>query len=181
MQPTINSNFINKTTAKYINDFLRPKAELNPKGLLNVYLTEIALNKNSDNFNDDLIKLMVETVAENLGFEKDRVKLNRVNYQVLTEGQELGYHSDTDGAYENTMGYEGYSALIYLTDNYEGGEILFYDDNSGNIESATAYHPTAGTLIYFKGDSNYPHSVNKIVSGERANLILFYDVNRENV
>lgn len=176
MQPVVKSNFISKSTAKYLNDFLRPIVETNPKGLLNVYLTEKALNTSSQSLNDDLISLIVKSIADEFGFRKEQVTLNRVNYQVLTAGQGLGYHSDANGAYEGTMDHQGYSALVYLTDDYEGGEILFYDDDSGSVESATSYHPDAGTLIYFRGDDDHPHSVNEVLSGERANLILFYDV-----
>jgi predicted 2-oxoglutarate/Fe(II)-dependent dioxygenase YbiX len=65
--------------------------------------------------------------------------------------------------------------LLYLTDDYDGGEIVFYNDNSGSKKDSVSYKPTAGTLIYFKGDENHPHSVNEVLDGERSNIILFYN------
>lgn len=177
-QPNVVHDFISSQTAKYIHETLKSEAIVNPNGLLNVYLTErVAGDRTS--LVDDLVSLIVDSTGHHLGFQKDQVKLNRVNYQILVEGQELGYHSDKNGAYGDTMDYDGYSALVYLTDDYEGGEILFYNDNSGNPENAAYYHPKAGTMLYFRGDDEHPHSVNKILSGERANLILFYDVKKE--
>lgn len=178
MQPTIIDDFISKSTAEYIHNTLKMEAILNPKGLLNVYLTERATSM-PKSIIDDFISLIVKSVSNQFGFKKDQVRLNRINYQILTRGQELGYHSDNNGAYENTMDYDGYSALLYLTDSYEGGEILFYDNNSGDKDLAKSYHPNAGTLVYFKGDDDYPHSVNEVLAGERANLILFYDIRKE--
>jgi hypothetical protein len=112
----------------------------------------------------------VDSIQYEFGFASDKISINRVLYQVLREGEELGYHTDAYGGVDG-YGVIGYSALLYLTDDYEGGEILFYDN-----DTPTAYKPELGTLIYFKGDENYPHSVNKIISGERANIILFFDV-----
>lgn len=175
MQPTVVPNFISKSTSDYIYKELKKDAILNPNGLLNVYLTERMTDRLSGVLNDMLF-LIVESVANHLGFPKEKVKLNRVNYQILTQGQELGYHSDKNGAYGDTMDHDGYSALVYLTDSYAGGEIVFYDDNTGSKDNSTAYHPEAGTMVYFKGDDDHPHSVNKVLSGERANLILFFDV-----
>jgi hypothetical protein len=178
MQPNVVENFISAETADYIHNTLKSKAIINPNGLLSVYLTESVLGE-QNTIIDSFLFLLVESIANQLGFKKDHVKLNRVNYQILTEGQELGYHSDKNGAYQDTMDNDGYSALLYLNDNYLGGEIVFYDDNTGSLENSTSYHPNSGTLVYFKGDDNYPHSVNKVLSGERANLILFYDVKKE--
>ena len=176
MQPKIIEDFISKDTANYLYKTLKEQATINPNGLLNVYLTERVSTKFSNNILDDTIKLIVMSVSNQLGFKNKQVKLNRINYQILKQDQELGYHSDKNGAYGNTIEYEGYSALVYLTHDYEGGEILFYNDNSGSKESAISYHPKAGSLIYFKGDDDHPHSVIKVLSGERAILILFFDV-----
>ena len=174
MQPNIIKNFITKETAEYLHNYLKPKSTLNPHGLLAVFLDEYKVNTFKGDIAYDLINLLIEAIAHNFNLPKNNVTLNRMNYQVLTTGQGLGYHTDDNGAYQGTMKNSGYSVLIYLTDDYTGGEILFYNDNEGN--SSKAYHPEPGTMIYFRGDENYPHSVNEVISGERANLIIFYDV-----
>jgi hypothetical protein len=167
MQPTVIDNFISEESAKKIELFLRPKAEINPKGLFSkqLYPFEISHETYIE------IKSIIENIEKQFGFSEDQISINRVLYQVLREGEFLGYHTDAYGGVEG-YGVIGYSALLYLNNDYDGGEILFYDKEGG----PTVYKPNPGTLIYFKGDENYPHSVNKVIKGERANIILFFDV-----
>lgn len=174
MQPTVVNEFISKETASDLHTFLRSKAAINPMGVLSkqLYPFNQFINDPDATFYFD-IKLIVEAIQREFGFPEDQISINRVLYQVLREGEELGYHTDAYGGVDG-YGVIGYSALLYLTNDYDGGEICFYDDNT-----PTAYKPDLGTLVYFKGDENYPHSVNKIISGERANIILFFDVKSE--
>jgi predicted 2-oxoglutarate/Fe(II)-dependent dioxygenase YbiX len=53
-----------------------------------------------------------------------------------------------------------YSALIYLNDDYEGGELCF---PLHDIE----IKPKPGTLIIFPGSCMYPHEVKEVLSGHR--------------
>jgi hypothetical protein len=171
MQPTVINEFISKKSAEEIHAFLRSTVEVNPMGVLStqLYPFEQFINHPNKEVYDG-VKEIIYSIQDEFGFTSDKISINRVLYQVLREGEELGYHTDAYGGVDG-YGVIGYSALLYLTDDYEGGEILFYDENT-----PTSYKPELGTLIYFKGDENYPHSVNKIISGERANIILFFDV-----
>jgi hypothetical protein len=171
MQPTVIKEFISKKSAEEINNFLRSTATVNPMGVLSKQLHPFSQFVNDPGIEVyDGVKEIVNSIQDEFGFSLDKISINRVLYQVLREGEELGYHTDAYGGVDG-YGVIGYSALLYLTDDYEGGEILFYDN-----DTPTSYKPELGTLIYFKGDENYPHSVNKIISGERANIILFFDV-----
>ena len=173
MQPTVIEEFISKDDAIRLHSFLRSKVEINPMGVLSKMLypfNQFMYDPDKEVYLE--IKLIIESIQSQFGFNENEISINRVLYQVLREGEELGYHTDAYGGVDG-YGVIGYSALLYLTDDYEGGEILFYDDNT-----PTSYKPELGTLIYFKGDENYPHSVNKIISGERANIILFFDVKK---
>lgn len=176
-QPNVVKSFISPETAAYLNNYLRPKAYLNPRGLLNVYLKPLDLlgEETKDYVVKDLINMIESSISSQFGFKKSEIFLDRMNYQVLQKGEELGWHAD---AYGGVDGYEDnyYSALLYLTDHYSGGEIHFYENNSGDKKDSVAYKPEAGTLIFFKGDRDYPHSVNEVIDGERANIILFYGV-----
>lgn len=183
MQPNIVENFISKETALYLNDFFRSRAYPNPHGLLTYPLCAddsgkitFPNNPQGTNIYLDLTKFIVNGISQEFEVPKNKVFLDRCNYQVLIEGQEIGYHSDNRGAYQDKMKNEGWSALLYLNDQYEGGEILFYEFNENKEEIFQAYRPKPGTLIYFKGDDQHCHSVNKMISGERPNLILFFDV-----
>ena len=67
-----------------------------------------------------------------------------------------------------------WASVIYLNDDFEGGELNYE-------ELGIKYKPTAGSLIFHKGDDPlYRHSVDPIV-GMRYNLILNYmygDINQ---
>jgi len=177
-QPNVIENFISPQTANYLNKYLKSRSEINPRGLLNVYLKPIRINEEGTEESyvvQDLINRIEDSISNQFGFSNTQIELDRMNYQILQKGESLGWHTDAYGGVEGyTDSY--YSALLYLTDDYGGGEIVFYNDNSGSKENSVSYKPTAGTLIYFKGDENYPHSVNEVLDGERSNIILFYNL-----
>jgi hypothetical protein len=58
------------------------------------------------------------------------------------------------------------SALLYFTDNYEGGELNF-------PRQQIKYKPKKNSLIIFEGDHTLPHQVLQVTSGERKNFICF--------
>lgn len=59
------------------------------------------------------------------------------------------------------------SGILYLTDNYEGGEIYFPKQDF-------KIKPKAGTFIFFEGNIEVPHEVLEVTSGVRCNIISFY-------
>jgi hypothetical protein len=59
------------------------------------------------------------------------------------------------------------SGLLYLNDDYEGGELYFPLQDF-------EYKPKAGTFIFFEGNQEVPHEVNLVKSGTRYNIISFY-------
>jgi hypothetical protein len=59
-----------------------------------------------------------------------------------------------------------YSAILYLTDSYSGGEINF-PERKLNIK------PKPGTLITFIGTKDLAHEVKEVIDGDRVNLICF--------
>ena len=60
------------------------------------------------------------------------------------------------------------SGLLYLNDDYEGGELVF-------PEQSLSIKAEAGSLIFFEGDYKKPHGVNEVISGNRYNLVTFYE------
>jgi hypothetical protein len=62
-----------------------------------------------------------------------------------------------------------HAALLYLNEEYEGGELIFPKQNF-------VYKPKKGTFITFFGDRSIPHGVREVLSGTRSNIISFYDV-----
>ena len=52
------------------------------------------------------------------------------------------------------------SSTLYYNDNYDGGEIVFINQN-------LKIKPKAGSLILFPSNQNYPHEVLPVISGNR--------------
>jgi len=61
-----------------------------------------------------------------------------------------------------------YSTLIYLNDDYEGGEIWFPQYDNFSIK------PEKGSLITFKGDEKTIHGVRAVTKGIRYTLSMFW-------
>ena len=178
MQPIIVDGFIPKEVAKDLNSFLRPLVTANPQGVLSKQL-HVPWEKELDNSIYEIDKAayaflnqLIQSIKDEIDVPKDKISINRVLYQVLREGEGLGHHADGYGGVEG-YGEIGQSALLYLTNDYDGGEILFYDE-----DVTQSYKPDPGTLLHFRGDEHHHHSVNTVISGERANIILFFDVAR---
>lgn len=68
----------------------------------------------------------------------------------------VGMNTHIDSNVEEEMG-----ALMYLNNDYEGGE-LTYTDPAGNLKTIK---PKAGDMVYCP--SWYPHGVNKVTNGNR--------------
>ena len=90
------------------------------------------------------------------------------------EGSYQGPHGDKeneDGSpqrYESLLDYD-ISTILYLNDNYEGGE-LYFPQHDISIK------PTKGMVIMFPGDRYYIHGVSKIENGTRFTIPRFWTV-----
>lgn len=73
---------------------------------------------------------------------------------------------DTEG-HPNEAYIVDYGSVLYLNDDYEGGEIYF-PDHSIDIK------PKAGTLIFFPSNNFYNHGVREIASGKRYTSAQFW-------
>jgi hypothetical protein len=97
------------------------------------------------------------------------LKLKRCLVQTIYPGGEVGHHWDDYYAEEEEgIAQNVYSAILYLSNDYEGGEINF---SKLDIE----LKPDPGTLVFFPGIEQFEHGVNKVISGERTNFILFFN------
>lgn len=71
-------------------------------------------------------------------------------------------HSDNSGDEETKLII--YGVIIYINDNYEGGELIYPDLNF-------KVKPKSGMLVYHPG--NYRHYVSKVKKGQRYSLTTF--------
>jgi len=67
----------------------------------------------------------------------------------------MGTHVDSDSDFNKSA-----SAIIYLNDEYEGGEVVF--DNFG-----ISLKPEAGSILMFPSHTPYEHTVKAIKSGHK--------------
>lgn len=81
-----------------------------------------------------------------------------------TEGKGMPLHVDDLGS-----GNEQISAVIYLNDDYEGGQISF---PTHDLEIS----PDTGDLIIFPGNLNYAHEVKPVISGNRYTVPIWAQI-----
>lgn len=112
---------------------------------------EIFLNLKS------IYKKIIQETKQFYNFDKD-IYLHRVWLSVMGENTRLDWHNDI------VDGWINFTAVIYLNDNYQGGEIVF--EEIGKI-----IKPTKNMLLIF--DSEMIHAVNEIKNGERVSISMW--------
>lgn len=122
----------------------------------------------TDKINSIIIKI-INTVSD---FYKINYTLKTLSYTVMSAGTSNRVHADNKYVSESgkikdrTSEVEDRSVLLYLNDDYTGGELFF---PKLNLE----IKPKPGTLIFFEGNEYTVHGVKEINSGSRINLISF--------
>jgi len=76
-------------------------------------------------------------------------------------------NSDTNTITERTNSHWDKSGILYLNDEYTGGNIYFPLQD-------LKLKPNPGTFIFFEGNSKVPHEVEEVQSGIRKNIITFF-------
>lgn len=96
-----------------------------------------------------------------------KVSPNGITIARWFPGNSQDPHSDMLGFSDNEIG-----SVIYLNENYEGGEIYFPQHD-------LEIKPSAGSAVVFPGDEHYMHGVREIRSGIRYALPIFWKVINE--
>lgn len=170
----IESNFISKDVCDYlINYFTSFQPEKTDEG---VYFNWGKTKGQSfDEIEDKASRVIIKEIIKNiesrfiLKYSPANIQFKRCLIQTMTEGGSISLHSDNISALdEENVVQDVYSAIVYLTDDYLGGEINFPNSSIKAI-------PESGSLIYFKGEEDNPHLVKPVISGKRINFILFFE------
>lgn len=103
----------------------------------------------------ELIKFYKERV--DLKYESGLIALNPSALNSKTNGLEL--HSDRSKL-DNILHRRCYSCVLYINDDYEGGEIGFPLQNK-------IFKPKPGTLLTYPSDLRYCHYVKKVTEGTK--------------
>jgi hypothetical protein len=93
---------------------------------------------------------------------KDEI-IDEENYSLLRYSPEQYYREHYDGP---TASARSISVLVYLNDDYEGGEIEFINFNE-------KLKPKAGTVILFPSNYAYRHIAHPVISGIKYVITTF--------
>ncbi len=143
-----------------INDFLS-KDELS--GIFSNTWTDWQIeikNKVSKIFNDKYI-------VEGLG----NIKTLKVGEYTEPHSDQHDIGCDCGWCIDNLDKYFFYGIVIYLNNDYTGGEIKYTQKN-------IIHKPLKGSLICHPASKDYEHEVLKIKSGERKYLTFFLSLNK---
>jgi hypothetical protein len=77
-----------------------------------------------------------------------------------------------DGYLKEGIGDGDLSAVMYLNDDFEGGELVFPQHD-------VRVTPTAGRIVIYPGDNAYLHYVDQVTAGVRWACPLFFSVDEE--
>jgi hypothetical protein len=85
------------------------------------------------------------------------------------EGFEQHPHADSEnpGGVPHPYAWRSYASIIYLNDDFEGGQIYFPD-----LRLAPPIRP--GMLVFFPGTLGYLHGVTKVIRGTRYTIASFW-------
>ena len=109
-------------------------------------------------------------------FDEECVYPDHTDIVTWKSGMELKPHVDNMHIYnpdlKHNTPHRDYSSIIYLNDNYEGGNTIFPNQNYKTT-------PKAGKLIVFPSGSSHPHGVTEVTSGIRYTLAMWFtkDIN----
>ena len=96
------------------------------------------------------------------GFYEKEIEIKSMFHSLMLPGSKNPLHWDN---YVDD-GEEDISTLLYLNDNFEGGNLSFPDQS---IE----IKPAPGMLVFFRGSEDLTHEVETVESGHREALVGF--------
>lgn len=160
-------NFVDERTIKYLlfaltksdsEKFVSQKDnEGNPVNWITQYMNIF------DIFNiNEKIK---EKISQDYNTTNIKQKGDRLNVVKWEKGNSLKLHVDDLGYIADNH----IAALVYLNDDYEGGELNFPTHN-------LSIKPKTGDLVFFPGNMNYAHEVTEVISGTRYTVPIWFTI-----
>jgi len=146
-------------SARNCSDFKYKPENLGPANSENIEL----LDMHKEIY--DVLKMCVDNYASYWGMTIVYYEaFNFVKYD--GPGQQFKIHADHGPAYNCTV-----SAVIYLNDDYEGGELYF-----PRLDKLT-YKPKAGDIVICPSNYIYEHASNDIIKGTKYAVVVMTDIN----
>jgi hypothetical protein len=130
-------------------------------------LERSGLEQRQANYFDWLNNEIKSAIEQAFGRE---VVTNSTHAQLWPTGSFARWHSDNSDIDGNPSAWSNnkFASILYLNDNYEGGELIFRDHD------LTVKLPQ-GTLIVFPGGIENVHRVEEVKSGDRVTVVGFWD------
>ena len=128
----------------------------------------------------EISSLLIEKREQIKGIIKEDFNVDENLYSDMlqivrwTSGYELHPHADSENPDNSPhpFSYREYAAVIYLNDNFCGGEIYFPDKD--NFEPKIK----PGMLVLFPGTLEYLHGVKEVTEGIRYTIASFFTRDR---
>lgn len=149
---------ISWTRAKTINDSsqkLRTNYDLNITQLANDFNNGVAQNIHNQMY----ILLLASTIPYAKKHDIDEMYHEAYNMLKYSSGQEYKAHFDGE-----TFTGRSISAIVYLNNDYEGGEIEF-------VNFGIKIKPEPGMLLLFPSNYAYKHIAHPVISGTKYAVV----------
>jgi hypothetical protein len=160
----IKENFISKEHLTEIINYCHSVNNWESRSVLG--LDSIHMPNSIESNSPKIFKIMqqyVDNVQNEVEYKFGR-KLERTNPGIRKwfpgEYQDIHADGETAGGWPGYNYIVDYGSIIYLNEEYEGGE-LFFPKYNIHIK------PKAGTLIFFPSTNMYAHGVTEVTSGVR--------------
>ena len=129
--------------------------------------TQPFFHNRTQNINSFKSKILLHEIAQRMLntakvlYRKSNLVIDYVDVVTWFNGQEMAPHSDSvdisTGKPYDYCASRVYSGVLYLNDNYDGGETYF---TNKNID----VKPVQGKLVLFPADVEYTHGVRPIIT-----------------
>lgn len=113
----------------------------------------------------NVVERVKDKISEEYSMVNIKEKENRLSVVKWEKGNSLKLHVDDLGYVTDNH----IAALIYLNDDYEGGELNFPTHNM-------SIKPKRGDLVFFPGNKNYAHEVSEVLSGTRYTVPIWFTI-----
>lgn len=123
-------------------------------------------------YEDNVYPIVQEYFCKKYDIKVKKIPWNPMHFVKWHDDMSSGLHSDCQYPNGDPLMKSNYfrlniTALIYPNDDYEGGEIGWPDYN-------LEIKPSAGDLVMFPANNSYLHYVNKVSSGVRYTMPMWY-------
>ena len=167
---------IQTRTLSSLLKFLNNKASFEPMGIVSGGIQKNIRNAEGYNFFDDsytgihwknFLKVMIDQyhIEYNKNYNTCATQLSSLDALKYEEGGKYTVHSDHHGTIPRTI-----SVVLFLNNDYEGGELNFHDPKD-HTKIYTTIKPKPGRCVMWPSNFLFPHSVSPVTKGKRYTIV----------